>query len=70
MTRAASGPALPRDVRPIGPEGTFWNVRGQLKMAGGLIDIGVHMSVVRLASGRFLVRALPPPLAWVRVRAA
>lgn len=33
----------------------FWNLRGSFKMAVGLVDVGTHMSVARLANGRFLV---------------
>ena len=46
----------------IGPG--FWNIRGRFAVMGGLINIGTHMSVVRRASGRFLVIdtiKLPPP---------
>jgi len=47
------GPHLPANVINIG--GGFYNIRGSLKMVAGLIDIGVHMSLLKLASGKFLV---------------
>jgi hypothetical protein len=31
----------------------FWNIRGSFKV-GGLIDVGTHVSLVRLSSGRFV----------------
>jgi len=43
---------LPENVRQIGDG--FYNIRGDLKMAA-LVDIGVQMSLVRLANGKFLV---------------
>jgi hypothetical protein len=33
----------------------FWNLRASFTFLGGLIDIGNHMSLVRLSTGRFLV---------------
>jgi len=33
----------------------FWNIRGSFKIMIGLIDIGTHMSVIRLSSGNFLI---------------
>lgn len=33
---------------------SFWNIRGSFKV-GGLLDVGTQMSVVRRASGRFLL---------------
>lgn len=36
----------------VGPG--FWNIRGSLKL-GGLVEVGTQMSVVRLASGRFVL---------------
>lgn len=33
----------------------FFNLRGSFKVALGLADIGTHMSVIRLRSGKFLV---------------
>lgn len=32
----------------------FWNIRGSFKV-GGLIDVGTHVSLVRLSSGRFVL---------------
>ena len=31
----------------------FWNIRGSFRI-GGVVDIGTHASLVRLASGNFL----------------
>lgn len=31
----------------------FWNLRGSFKL-GGIVELGTHMSLVRLASGRYL----------------
>lgn len=33
----------------------FYNIRGHFKIIKGLVDIGTHMSLVRLPSGKFLV---------------
>jgi len=33
----------------------FWNVRGSFKILIGLIDIGTHMSVLRLPSDKYLI---------------
>jgi hypothetical protein len=33
----------------------FWNLRASFTFVGGLIDIGNHMSLIRLSTGRFLV---------------
>jgi len=40
-------------VQEIGPG--FFNIRGSYKIMIGLVDIGTHMSLVRLNSGKFLV---------------
>lgn len=43
----------------------FWNIRGKLKMILGLVDVGTHMSLMRLSSGKFLVLdtvEVAPPL--------
>lgn len=32
----------------------FWNIRGEFKI-GGVLDIGTHASLVKLASGRFVL---------------
>ena len=32
-----------------------WNMRGSLSVAGGLLDIGCHTSLLRLKNGKFLV---------------
>jgi len=40
-------------IRKIGPG--FWNIRAQFKVAIGLLDIGTHMSLIQLNSGKFLV---------------
>ena len=32
----------------------FWNIRGSYKI-GGLVDVGTHLSLVRLASGKFVL---------------
>jgi len=40
-------------VQEIGPG--FFNFRGSYKIVIGLIDIGTHMSLIRLSTGRFLV---------------
>lgn len=34
---------------------TFWNIRASLTFLGGLIDIGTHMSMIRLSNGKFLL---------------
>jgi hypothetical protein len=47
------GAATPACVRNVGQG--FYNMRGSLKLVGGLVDVGVHMSLVKLESGRFLV---------------
>lgn len=36
-------------------EDGFWNIRGSFRIAAGLVDIGTHASLVRLASGRFVL---------------
>jgi hypothetical protein len=33
----------------------FWNLRSSLTFLVGLVDVGTHMSVVRLRSGKFLI---------------
>ncbi|CEP00134.1 unnamed protein product (mitochondrion) [Plasmodiophora brassicae] len=33
----------------------FWNLRGSFKVAMGLVNVGTHMSVARLSTGRYLV---------------
>jgi len=33
----------------------FWNIRDSFTFACGLIDIGTHMSLIQLSSGKFLV---------------
>jgi len=33
----------------------FWNFRGHFKIVAGLVDIGTHMSLIRLNNGNFLV---------------
>jgi hypothetical protein len=33
----------------------FWNIRSSLLYGFGLVDIGTHMSIIQLNSGRFLV---------------
>jgi len=37
----------------VGPH--FWNIRGHFKIAAGLVDIGTHMSVIGLNTGKFLI---------------
>jgi hypothetical protein len=37
----------------VGPG--FWNVRGSFKIVLGLVDIGTHMSVLKLNSGKFVI---------------
>ncbi|MCK6589457.1 MAG: hypothetical protein L6Q76_17965, partial [Polyangiaceae bacterium] len=34
-------------------DNSFWNLRGSYKLAG-ILELGTHMSLVRLASGRYL----------------
>jgi len=41
------------DLIQVGPG--FWNIRGHFKLILGLIDIGTHMSIARLSTGKFLV---------------
>ncbi|CAF3746141.1 unnamed protein product [Rotaria sp. Silwood1] len=33
----------------------FWNIRVNFKMLAGLIDVGSHMSLIRLNNGKFLI---------------
>ena len=33
----------------------FWNIRVNFKMFAGLVDLGSHMSLIRLSNGKFLV---------------
>jgi len=33
----------------------FWNLRASFKLLGGMVDIGTHMSFIRLESGKILV---------------
>lgn len=33
----------------------FWNIRDSFLYFGGLVDIGTHMSLIRLSTGKFLV---------------
>lgn len=33
----------------------FWNIRVSFKVLAGLVDVGSHMSLIRLHSGKFLV---------------
>jgi len=40
-------------VVPVG--NGFWNIRGSYNVLLGLIDIGTHMSLIQLSSGKFLV---------------
>ena len=42
-----------RHLVEIGPG--FWNLRASFCLLGGLIDVGTHMSFIRLQSGRILV---------------
>lgn len=44
--------SLPRGVLAAGDG--FWNLRGSFKV-GGVVDIGTHASLVRLASGRYVL---------------
>eukprot|EP01127_Copromyxa_protea_P004300 TRINITY_DN1417_c0_g1_i2.p2 TRINITY_DN1417_c0_g1~~TRINITY_DN1417_c0_g1_i2.p2 ORF type:complete len:293 (-),score=40.24 TRINITY_DN1417_c0_g1_i2:1203-2081(-) len=37
----------------VGPG--FWNIRGSFKVLAGIVNIGTHMSIVQLSSGKFLV---------------
>jgi hypothetical protein len=32
----------------------FWNIRGEFKI-GGIVNIGTHASLVRCASGKFVL---------------
>ena len=36
-------------------ENGFYNIRSSFKVVGGLVDIGTHMSLIKLESGKFLV---------------
>jgi len=40
-------------LTPIGTN--FWNVRAHFPMMKGLVDIGTHMSIIKLSTGKFLV---------------
>jgi len=42
-----------KTIVPVGPG--FWNIRGSFKIFKGLIDIGTHMSIIQLSSGKFVV---------------
>lgn len=42
-----------RHLVEMGPG--FWNLQGSFKVAGGLVDIGNHMSFIRLGSGKILI---------------
>lgn len=33
----------------------YWNIRGDFKLLGGMINIGTQMSLIRLSTGKFLV---------------
>lgn len=44
--------SLPRSVLAVGDG--FWNLRGSFKI-GGIVEIGTQSSLVRLASGRFVL---------------
>eukprot|EP01033_Poteriospumella_lacustris_P021420 gene21420-15896_t len=33
----------------------LWNIRDSFLALGGIIDIGTHMSLIRLSTGKFLV---------------
>jgi hypothetical protein len=55
-TPNSSGDAMARNFQhlvEVGPG--HWNIRGALPMACGIVDIGCHMSLMRLKNGRFLV---------------
>jgi len=41
------------NIVEVGPG--FWNVRGSFAIMGGIVDIGTHMSIVKLPNGNFLV---------------
>jgi hypothetical protein len=47
-------------LQPLGPN--FWNLRTPFKIYGGVLDLGNHMSFIRLKSGRFLVIDAVDPL--------
>jgi len=38
---------------PIGQN--FWNIRASFKFMGGLVDIGTHMSIIKLSTGKYLI---------------
>jgi len=55
--RDVSGDSMSREtpfryLMQVGPG--HWNIRGSLTMACGLIDVGTHMSLLKLKSGKFL----------------
>lgn len=54
-TPAGATPKSPfrSPVESIGPG--FWNIRGSFKFALGLIDIGTHMSLLKLPNNKYLV---------------
>jgi len=33
----------------------FWNIRGNFKLLGGLVDMGNQMSIAKLSNGKFLI---------------
>jgi len=43
----------PKRIQEVAPG--FYNIRADLKIALGLINIGNQMSIIKLASGRFLI---------------
>lgn len=61
--------ATPKDVADVG--NGFWNIGGSFKV-GGLVDVGTHASLVRLASGKYVfldAYTLPDDVrAWVDER--
>jgi len=45
-------------LNPIGTN--FWNVRASFPILKGLVDIGTHMSIIKLNNGKFLIVSTVP----------
>jgi len=48
-----NNPAPKTRLVEIGPG--FWNIRAGFKMLKGLVDIGTHMSIIKLSNGKYLI---------------
>jgi hypothetical protein len=52
-TGSGSFSDMSSNVREIGAN--FWNIRSSFRLFAGLVNVGDHMSLIRLSTGRFLV---------------